>query len=312
MFNFESSTTKKVVPVLITCDVDPAYEISYQNRKYSIQLVAGLFEQFKIKSTFFFVAEPAESYSQEIHELVSKHHEIACHGLTHDYKEDYNIMAEDNQRTNLILATKKLQNLAGSPIKSFRGPQVKTSHLTQKILEELNYSVDCSVCSQRIDLISSNLVNTGWILAPRLPYHPSKISPFKRGARKILVVPISALIFPFISGTLYLFGITFMKHFFNVLYFESRRTGKPIVYLLHPTEFVKTTEKDSYKPSLKKVRADGFYFRKRLKNIIDEKQRFQHTLRLFEHIRKFPDVEFITLNEYIAKRQSNSPRPAPK
>ncbi|MFX0199990.1 MAG: polysaccharide deacetylase family protein, partial [Candidatus Hodarchaeota archaeon] len=273
MANPELSTPKKVVPVLITCDVDPAYEISHQNRKHSIDLALELFEQFQIKSTFFFVAEPAESYRREIHDLISRNHEIACHGLIHDYKEDYSILPEDVQRENLTLATKKLENLTGHPIKSFRGPQVKTSHLTHKILEDLNYSADSSVCSQRIDLISSNLINTGWILAPRLPYHPSKSSAFRRGERKILVVPVSSLLFPFISGTLYLFGPSFMKQFFNVLYLESRRTGKPIVYLMHPTEFVEKTQKDTYKPSLRKVRSGGFYFRKRLKNIIDEKKR---------------------------------------
>ncbi|MFX0125710.1 MAG: hypothetical protein ACFFAE_18950, partial [Candidatus Hodarchaeota archaeon] len=57
----------------------------------------------------------------------------------------------------------------------------------------------------------------------------------------------------------------------------------------------------------RKVRSGGFYFRKRLKNIIDEKKRFQYTVELFKHMRKFADIEFITLNEYISGKQSNRP-----
>ena len=53
--------------------------------------------------------------------------------------------------------------------------------------------------------------------------------------RQIWEIPILALMLPFITGTLSVFGLGFMKRFFNVLYRESLRTGKPIVYLIHPT-----------------------------------------------------------------------------
>jgi len=290
---------KDVVPVLITCDIDPTPEVCLENKKHAITLTMELFEEYGIKSTFLFVANMAKLFNSEIKKLQHDGHEIGCHGLTHHEEEEYNRLPEGIQREYLTTATKILEDLTEHPVRSFRGPRVKTSHITHKILEELNYSADCSVCSQRIDLVSSNLINTGWIFAPRLPYHPSINSAFKKGTRRIVVVPVSAIVLPFISGTLYIFGLQFMKKLFDILYLESKKSGKPIVYLMHPAEFVKHTKEIVHKPSLSAIRARGFYFRRKLKLFRDENKRLHYTIKLFEYMRKFADIKFMTVNHYV-------------
>ena len=290
---------ENVVPVLITCDVDPTPEVSLENKKRALASTMHLFEEHGIKSTFLFVANMAKLFSSEITKLQQDGHEIGCHGLTHHEEEEYNRLPEGIQRKYLTTATKILEDLTEHPIRSFRGPRVKTSHITHKILEELNYTADCSVCSQRIDLISSNLINIGWIFAPRLPYHPSVNNAFKKGNRRIVVVPVSAIALPFTSGTLYIFGLKFMKKLFDILYRESRKSGKPIVYLMHPAEFVKHTKDVVHKTSLSTIRARGFYFRRKLKLFRDENKRLHYTIRLFEHMRKFADIKFMTVNQYV-------------
>jgi len=284
--------------VLITCDIDPAPEVRPKDKRNTFELTSILFDQYGINGTFFFVANAAKFYHSQITELLEHGHEIGCHGLTHDETEEYDKLSEHVQRRYLTRATKILEDLTGNPIISFRGPRVKTSHITQKILEQLNYLVDSSVCSQRIDLISSNLINPGWIFAPRLPYHPNENNAFRRGTRKIKVIPVSAIILPFVSGVLYLLGERFMKMFFDILYLESRKTGKPIVYLMHPMEFAKQATTVRYKTSVRSIRARGFYFRRRFKLRIDENMRLQYTIRLFEHIKRYIDTEFMTLNQY--------------
>jgi len=285
----------KIVPVLITCDIDPTPEIILEDKRKALELVFSLFEKYGIKATFFWVANVAADYCAQIRNLVEHGHEIGCHGLTHALDEEYDRMPESEQREYLSEATQKLEDVTGNRIRSFRGPMVKTSHVTQKILEELNYKADSSVCSQRLDLVSSNLINTGWIFAPRLPYRPGNKSAYKKGERNLLVVPVSAMILPFISSALYTLGTFVMKRFFNMLYLESKLTGKPIVYLLHPVEYAK------YKKTGEKTKLRGLNFRRRIKLHIDEQKRFEYSRILFEYISSFQDVRFMTLSSYVTK-----------
>lgn len=289
---------EKSVPVLITCDIDPTPELNLQNKKKALNRAAGLFDQFGIRSTFFVVANLAKDYQIQIEQLMKNGHEIGCHGLEHGLEEGYNRMPEDVQRKYLTTATKKLEDLTGNAIYSFRGPMVKTSHTTLKILEELNYLVDSSVCSQRLDFISSNFINLGWIYAPRLPYQPSYGSAYRRGELNLWVVPVSALILPFISSTLYTFGLGIMKRLFDTLLYESRHTGKPIVYLMHPAEFACYGTMNG-KTSYKSIKMRGFSFRRKLKLRIDEQKRLKYTENLLDYIVSYQNVQFMTLSSYV-------------
>ena len=289
----------KKVPILITCDLDPTPEISLEDKQKSLEKTQRLFDEYGIKATFFIVANLAENYRSAIRQFSDEGHEIGCHGLTHEEEEEYHILPEDVQREYLKQATAIIENVSRNPVRSFRGPRVKTSHTTQKILEELNYSSDCSVCSQRIDFISSNFIKPGWIFAPRLPYHPSDKNAFKKGNRKILVVPVSAIILPFISGSLYIFGLGFMKKFFDILYKESKNTRKPIVYLMHPTEFTTETKKIVYKKSISDIKARGFYIRRRFKLRKNENERLHQTKCLLDHMDTYADINFITVTQYV-------------
>ena len=45
----------------------------------------------------------------------------------------------------------------------FRGPRAKISTKTIAILEKLGYELDSSIFSQRLDILSSNLINYNWL-----------------------------------------------------------------------------------------------------------------------------------------------------
>ena len=288
------------VPVLITCDVDPTPEVALKDKQEALDQTSVLLDDHGVKATFFVVAGLAKEYDGQIKALAQRGHEIGCHGLTHDETEEYHTLPAGVQRDTLSRATEMLGAATGTPVRSFRGPRVKTSHVTQQILEGLGYWADSSVCSQRMDFISSNLINPGWVFAPRLPYHPRSDSAFRRGRRKIVVVPVSALGLPFLSGVLYFLGLRFMERFFDILYFESKKTGKPIVYLMHPAEFAKPTQRVSYRSSLDSIRARGFYFRRRMKLCRGERERLGATQSLLAYMGRFPDVTFMTVREYVA------------
>jgi hypothetical protein len=294
---------RKPVPILITWDMDAMPWISLEKRQWALNAAMDLCHQQGVHATFFFTAQPAHEYPAEFEQMRMQGHEIGCHGLTHGNEEDYNRMSEETQRAYITEATEKLQALTGIPIRAFRSPRVKTSAHTLALLAEHGYLVDSSVCSQRIDLISSNLLNIGWIYAPRRPYHPHHNSAFRSGNIPIWEVPVSAVVVPFIEASLRVFGLSAMKMFFSLLYAESCRTGKPIVYLAHPDEFLakRTWSRADLQRkyfTISYIRTHGLRLRQRLYRM-NGQMLLDSTKKLLCYMASFPDVVFLTASEYV-------------
>jgi peptidoglycan/xylan/chitin deacetylase (PgdA/CDA1 family) len=252
--------------------------------------------------TFFFVAREAQQVSEYPRILRDAGHEIACHGLTHGEEEEYDSMPSSMQEEYLRKATDILRSLSGREIVSFRGPRVKISGPTLQILSRIGYVADSTVCSQRFDLISSNLLHTGWIRAPRRPYHPQANDAYRSGDLAILEVPISAIALPFISSALYVLGLGVMKLLFRALYLESRRTGKPIVYLFHPYEFAQ--EVKGAKDYSRNLKVHGLRVRRHLYRG-DPRAKFARNLELWKFMASFPEVRFMTVSQYAQTHRSS-------
>jgi peptidoglycan-N-acetylglucosamine deacetylase len=298
------------IPVIITWDVDPDLWIRLEHRLRALNTSLDLCNQYGIRATYFVTACAAHHYSAEFVKLRQDGHEIGCHGLTHETEENYDQMPEEMQRTYIVNATTQLQTLIGERIRVFRAPRVKMSATTMKLLVENDYVADSSVCSQRLDLVSSNLINLGWVFAPRRPYHPHPHNPFKAGHSPIWEVPVSAVMLPFISTTLRVFGLSMMKVLFRLLYAEAKATGKPIVYLAHPTEFLGGENKNKLKDWRAFTRLEYFnpYFIRahglRMRNLlyrISGQTLIDYTQNLFEYISSFPNIKFMTLGEYVSQ-----------
>ena len=287
------------VPVLLTWDVDRRRNLARKRR--ALQAALELCRELEISATFFFVAQEARWYPEEIAEMKRAGHEIGCHGLTHGSEEEYNRMPREMQRTYIEQATRLLEEKTGIPVTAFRGPRVKISPATLELLAEYGYLTDSSVCSQRLDLVSSNLINPGWLVAPRLPYHPHESSAFKRGNLDILEIPVSALIVPFISSALYALHLPLMKVLFRLLYAEARRKNKPIVYLAHPAELGPQSCGRFKRSDLsfEKLRTHGLGFRRRLRP--DTESRLSLNKALFSYIAAFPGIRFMTMREYALR-----------
>lgn len=290
------------VPILITWDVDPSPEVPYELRKQSLDVTVELCKDLDISSTFFVTANADHATPVQIEMIQAYGNEIGCHGLTHNNKEEYDRMPEEMQLHFLQQATTKLEELSGNKVCVFRSPRVKISATTIKILVELGYIADSTVCSQRFDVFSSNLINPGWLVAPRLPYRPHPENIYKSGDSDIWEIPISAIGIPFISASLSVLGLAPMKALFRLLYAESRRTGKPIVYLGHPIEFtsgwLKPFSWKEFTPGF--IRTHGLLLRKRLYRL-NPKAWLKATQELFTYIGSFPGTHFMPVGEYALK-----------
>ncbi len=287
------------VAVLLTGDVDFSthHRMEDKRRAFAHLLAAG--RELSGSFTLFFVAREAEQVPEYPALLRQAGHEIGCHGLTHGEEEEYDSMRPEMQETYLRQATGILRSLSGTDVVSFRGPRVKVSGPTLSLLSRLGYVADSTVCSQRFDLVSSNLIHGGWLRAPRRPYHPSATDAYRRGDLPILEVPVSALGLPFISSALYVLGIRFMKMAFRLLYWESRRTGKPIVYLFHPYEFAdEIPGAKDYRANLK---VHGIRLRRHLYRG-DAATKLEWTLRLWRYMAGFEGVRFLSMSQYVKAR----------
>lgn len=297
------------VPVLLTGDVDFSRHHRPEDKQAAFDAMLQAGRSIGGAMTFYFVAREAEQVAEQPRRLAEHGHEVGCHGLTHGNEEEYDKMPAAMQEQYLNEATGILRRLSGRNIVSFRGPRVKVSGTTLALLARLGYRTDSTVCSQRFDLVSSNLVQTGWLRAPRLPYHPDAADACRRGSLPILEVPLSALAVPFISSALYVLGPGFMKAFFRLLYLESRRTGKPIVYLFHPYEFA--PEIPGARDYGRNMKVHGLRFRRHLYRG-DTTSRLNWNLQLWRFMADFDGVRFMTMSEYATMQAlPASPAAAP-
>ena len=92
-----------------------------------------------------------------------------------------------------------------------------------------------------------------------------------------------------------------MKAFIWLLYNEAKITGKPIVYLAHPTEFIALPGWRSklslltFLPS--HIRTHGFLVRNLLFRLVGQAL-FEATREMFTYISNLPGVVFMTCNEF--------------
>jgi hypothetical protein len=95
-----------------------------------------------------------------------------------------------------------------------------------------------------------------------------------------------------------------MNAFLRLLYAESAWTGKPIVYLAHPVEFLSSGKRRFYLKgktlSLSYIRTHGLLLRRALYGM-DGQTWFRATRELFAHIASLPGVAFMTSNEYVSQ-----------
>ena len=214
------------------CDNDTGKEVYEAGLPRLLDLLA----KHGVQGTFYFTGKMAEMFPESI-ELVMEHgHEIGCHGYDHSPEKAFDLFNYEEQVNELKRAKRVIEDVAGR-IESFRAPMLRINEETVRALEETGFTSDSSICPQRFDgpLTFGSKKKLKWLVAPRKPYMISHDSVVKSGSSNILEIPISAAIFPFIGTTMRISPFI-TKLVQKYLYHESKKTGKPIVFLFHPNE----------------------------------------------------------------------------
>jgi hypothetical protein len=281
-------------------DLEVAFDHNLEEQKDILLKLANDMKAIQLPLTVFTTSEAADRFSEEIKILKETGNEIGCHGLNHRSEENYKKLNRQNIEDYILSATLNIERKLREKPVSFRGPGMTTSAKTQEVLINNGYETDFSVCPQRIDLFNSTGGTLRWITSPRTPYNPGK-NPFVKGKLPIWVIPLSCIGLPFISGTLYLLGLNFMKLFFRVLLKEAVKFNKPIVYLFHSYEFSSYINKGK-KPQLQTNRRKlihRFYLK-------DHFKRYEMNLSLLKFMLSFDSVLPVTGKNYASFLKDNT------
>ncbi len=214
-------------------------ETGYKVWKEGMPLLLDIYEKHKIKATFFFCIDIVKLYPDIVKMIVPYGHEIASHGFSHEVNEAFDTMSYDKQLQHLIKSKMILEDISGQEVLSFRAPALRISKRTPAALAEAGFKIDSSVPSQRFDFFLSfgSIQKLKWIFAPRQPYLTSPEDLTKKGEGPIIEIPLSSTFFPYVGTTMRMLPyVTKVQR--RILDLESSITAKPLVFDIHPNEFI--------------------------------------------------------------------------
>lgn len=214
-------------------------ETGFKVWKEGMPILLDIYEKYGIKSTFFFTGYIARLYPDIVKMIQRRGHEVASHSYSHKKEDGLDVLPYDQQLWQMRESKKVLEDISGEAVISFRSPALRLSQNSAQALIEAGYRIDSSVASQRFDMFMSfgGRKKLNWLKAPRLPYRADAQNIFKQGDSPLVEVPLSATLFPYVSTTMRVFPvITSLQR--RILGAESAWSGKPIVFDIHPNEFI--------------------------------------------------------------------------
>jgi peptidoglycan-N-acetylglucosamine deacetylase len=213
------------------CDRETAHKVY----KVGLPRLLDLYSRHDVASTFYFTGEIAEIVPEAIDLVKSHGHEIGCHGYSHEINRAFDLLSYAEQVEELLKAKKAIEPVAGK-ICSFRAPALRINEETIRALEATGFTTDSSICPQRFDgpFTFGSKRKLAWLVSRRRPFYQKD--------SRILEIPISAALIPYIGTTMRI-SPSMTRVVERVLFMESKRTGKPIVFLFHPNECIEAGQK---------------------------------------------------------------------
>ena len=278
-------------------DPDTAQEV------YDIGLprLLKLLDKHNIQGTFYYTGNIAEQIPETVEVVKDKGHEIGCHGYSHKVKRGFDVLPLDEQVKDLKKARKFITgSTSGVKLEAFRAPALRINKDTVKALEETGFKTDSSVCSQRFDAFLSygSKKKLKWLTAPRNPYYLSYDSYAQEGDSKVLEVPVSAFIAPFIGTTMRItprLTNLIQRYIFR----EAEKTGKPVVFLYHPNECLDYSE--TVETTKRADGAIGYAVKDKFRQQLKLRNLGMESIKLLEKIIKSAKARkfvFVTMNEF--------------
>lgn len=272
--------------------------------KEGMPILLDIYEKYNIKSTFFFTGYIAKLYPEIVKMILPYGHEVGSHSMSHLKENGHDVTSFKNQVQLLGDSKNLLEDISGQEVISFRAPALRVNEFTAQALIETGYKIDSSIASQRFDMFLSfgSLKKLNWLRAPRLPYKTSENSLFKKGDGPIIEIPLSATLFPYVGTTMRIFPcITRLQR--NFLNWETKLNKKPIVFDIHPNEFID----ESNEPRIINRRSKNpisYFIQDFLRSQLKIKNLGKNAIPLYESQIEFfknRNYEFCTIKDYCKK-----------
>lgn len=271
--------------------------------KEGMPILLDLYRKYGVKSTFFYTGYIADLYPEVVKMILEDGHEVGSHGKSHTKENGFDVMPFDKQKRHLEYSKKLLEDISGDKVVSFRAPAIRVSPNTAKALIETGFLIDSSIASQRFDFFLSfgSRQKLNFLRTPRLPYFTEEENIFKRGNSNLMEIPLSATLLPFAGTTMRIFpGLTGIQQ--KLLDRETKRNDKPVVFVIHPNEFIEEwnkggerTIKRRSKNLLSYLIADYLRAKLKVKNLGNK------AIPLYEKLIQFyveEGYEFLTMKEF--------------
>lgn len=226
---------------------DPVYE-------RAIPRFLRLFDEAGVKATFFIVAKDCLEHKDVIKEIASRGHEIANHSFNHKF--GFSMLSREEKRADIMGSTEIVREACGRRPVGFRTPGYDVDEVTIDLLDQAGYIYDSSVYKfllypimRRASYIKAGIIPAlrllnnlpremlEVVLPPMTAYHPMNGKFWKRGARRILEIPLTMIPFlclPF--NTTFLFTVS--PVLFDLGLFAAKRSGIDMNYIFHATDMI--------------------------------------------------------------------------
>jgi len=210
-----------------------------------IPKLLNIYDEFGIRSTFFFNCDIAKPFPDAVRSVRSRGHEIGSHGLTHDHRKAFDTLSFKEQSEHLKQSKMILEDAIGEEIVSFRAPALRVNENTPRALVENGYLIDSSIASQRFDFMMSfgTTNKLKWLAAPRKAYKTNGSNLSRKGSGGVIEVPLSALLIPYV-GTLMRISPQLTKNIRALLNFEQSLFHSQVVFDIHPNELIDEQDRE--------------------------------------------------------------------
>jgi polysaccharide deacetylase family protein (PEP-CTERM system associated) len=201
---------------------------SYESRVVTnTRRVLDVFDESATKATFFVLGWVADHHPGLVREIVTRGHEIACHGYSHAliYGQSKAVFAEETHRAKSLLEDQAQRRVIGYRAASFSITEV--SRWALDVLAEAGFEYDSSMYPVKHDLYGTAVQSAG----PHRITAPSgaTLVEFPMTTRSLfgVTLPISG------GGYFRLYPYRLSAHLLEAV----NRDTEPFVFYLHPWEF---------------------------------------------------------------------------
>ena len=146
---------KQPAPILVTVDLEDWFQVENLRPVFprhgwdsqilrvesNTRLILDLFDQHRVKATFFVLGWNADRCRGLIREIEKRGHEVASHGYGHEscFNLSREALRDDLRRSKLLL-----EEITGKPIRGYRAPNFSLTEEVMEGLSDLGYCYDSS------------------------------------------------------------------------------------------------------------------------------------------------------------------------